>query len=136
MKYLFEANFKDGEIYVQHPEDLPKEGTSGSSFAFVKQKIDEVTAFYLLPQSGCSEEYCTGINLENGIFLINGLPVKIDEKDFPLGFPPDIQRRLIYFRRVTVNYIGTVEQNKSTEFCIGWQATVNGKNYQQIISIS
>src|SRR5271170_7006130 len=112
MKYLFTAQFKNGEVYHQHPDDLPKEETEGSSFAYVKQKIDDVVFFSLSlnkdEHRSLDPEWAT-VHLGTGEFIIKGFAFKIDEKDFPNGFPTGTERRLVYFRRNTVTFAATTE---------------------------
>lgn len=129
LKYLFVAQFKDGSIFQQDQEDRSKTVFGGSAFTDIKDRTD-IATFGL---------YCPGtdkdisVNLETGRFDIGGFEFINTDPD--VDFPEGTEYRLIYFRRNTINFTASGEQDQSTVFYIGWQTTIDGKNYKRVIGV-
>ena len=128
LAYLFECHFTDGTVYQQTPEDVSVTGV-GSAFTDVMQRIDEVEVFGIV-----NDEHTYAVDLVDGHFEIDGVPFNVHAEQLP----PDCKYRLIYFRRhrhtITMGYSDMEEH--TVEYHIGWQTTVDGKNYQRTISVS
>lgn len=126
LKYLFTAGYKDGTIYQQNVEDKSiTEPEKRSCFYDVDQ---EKLAYFVLKGDG--HEY--GVDLRDGHFEIDGIKFFMHEvplKDF----------RLVFFRQHTHHFnVGAVGQEETSHeivYRLGWQCTVNGKNYQEIMQI-
>lgn len=138
LKYLFTATYKNGTVYQQTLEDISKTDPKRSCFFDVK--IDELASFVL---KGNGHEY--GVDLRDGHFEIDGVqffmhedPVKIlpNKKTFLM---PLTNFQLIFFRRHTHTFQVAVRENNQKEigheivYRLGWQCTVAGQNYQQIM---
>ena len=128
LKYLFECHLADGTIIRQTPEDVSAHTPGKNAFYDVLQRIDEVVLFGLI-----AEENAYAVDLRTGWFQANCADFCIPN-DLPEG---DHKFRLIYFRRNfhTVMMGGELpeELKHIVEYHIGWQTTVDGKNYQQTI---
>lgn len=76
------------------------------------------------------------INLNTGMFTINGIEIfLITEQE--LGTPlRDAHYRIIYYKRMQTNFtVQKLEKPKVFCYLLGWQTTVNGKNFQRILQI-
>jgi hypothetical protein len=130
LAYLFECHFVDGTMIQQTPDDISKLDSARSAFYDVSQRIDEVIVFGLV-----NDDHTYVVDLRDGHFEIDGVPFDISGQD---ELPAGTSYRLIYFRRVVHTITqGFVNMTDSTvKYHIGWQATVDGKNFQQTISVS
>ena len=129
LAYLFECHFTDGTILQQTPEDISQIDPTRSAFYDVMQRNDDVMVFGLV-----NDEHTYAVDLRDGHFEVDGVPFEIHGQDV---LPNDTKYRVVYFRRVT----HTITQGYSIvesiiKYHIGWQATVDGKNYQQTIALS
>ena len=129
-KYLFEAHFKDGTRIQQTQEDLSATEPSKSAFYDVAQRMDEVEIFGLFSDE--TNDICV-VDLRDGHFEVNGVPFHVGTTEFL----PDTKFRLIYFRKVKRHFhVGSMEQvGHEITFNIGWQTTVDGKNFQETIEV-
>lgn len=148
MTYTFGVHFKDGSEYFQTPEDVSERGPQfGSAFSDIKDRLDDVELFQL---EGNGQALL--VDLRDGHFELNGLPLTVGDPDITI--PPNVSRRLIYFRRVSQNrhfgvrYLGQdldgnpiygegdgTQYTTDVQFHIGWQATVDGKNYKVTVAV-
>ena len=117
--FIWSALYKDDSILLQFDEDK-------SEHLFKEIKQDELTRFGI-----CNNKHHVVIDLTNGRFYINGIPIKIPELS-----DREEEYRLIYFRRVRKS-IGTAPgmDDTETESFIGFQATIDGVNKQAMISV-
>lgn len=125
LKYTFQVTYKDGTIYTQNPEDISVTDSTRSCFYDVKQ--EEVKSFFLF-----NDEHNFSVNLEDGHFELDGVPFLMhEENDMLKDF------RLIFWRRHThsFNQENGEELSHNVVYRFGWQCTVDGKNYQQIMQI-
>jgi hypothetical protein len=133
-KYLFEAHLIDGTIIQQSPDDVSHVDPNQSSFYDVIQQHDQIEAFGLYSD----EDIATYVvDLTDGHFEVNGH--SFNAHDPQVVLPKDTIYRLIYFRRNNVHFAANAEgvdqlAHEITYF-IGWQATINGINQQQTISV-
>ncbi len=131
MRYLFKAFFNDETIIHQTPDDVSSTNPSKSSYYDVAQRLEDVVYFGLY-----SPEHTYLVDLQDGHFEIDGVSFFVQD---PSNQPPSSyikDRRLIYYRTVTKHFVGNTEVGSDPiEFVIGWQATVDGKNYQSTISV-
>jgi hypothetical protein len=130
--YLFECHFSDGTMLQQTAEDVSQIASSEehkSAFYDVMQRIDDVIVFGIVDPN-----HTYSVDLRDGHFEIDGLAFTIHDKE---DLPPDAKYRLVYFRRrteaVTLGYVQA--QTSSVAYHIGWQTTVDGKNYQKTIAV-
>ena len=121
LKYLFHAEYTDGTIFYQMPEDVSKQDSKRSAFYDVDHS--RLRAFHLLGQ-----EYCYTVNLVDGSFMVNGVSFRMHEE-------PLENFRLIFFRRHTHSFTGSSETHKIV-YRLGWQATdAEGRNQQRVMEI-
>lgn len=129
LKYLFKAIYNDGTVYEQNAEDRSIIDPEKRS-CFYDIDHSKLVAFTL---KGDGHEY--GVDLRDGHFEIDGIPFVMHEmplKDF----------RLVFFRKHTHSFNVKVDDGTHREidhkiaYRIGWQCTVNGKNYQEIMQIN
>jgi hypothetical protein len=135
LKYLFECHFNDGTRLLQTPEDVSSIDPTRSAFYDVVQRLDDVDAFVLYePGPNIVPNVNLIVDLKTGLFSLNGVPFLASNPSETI--PPDSKFRLVYFRRHTHITNGDGEQiSHDTEYHLGWQTTVDGKNYQQTIAI-
>lgn len=86
------------------------------------------------------------LNIKTGEFDLNGLKVRFKNRDIPDSkrsfYSPDedwTQKpepdfRLIYFRRIRVDFEPTGQVNR-VRHVFGWQTTLEGQNYQRLVMI-
>ena len=141
LKYIFTAGYKDGTVYKQNAEDRSVKEPEKRSCYF---DIDhDKLAYFIL--TGEDHEY--GVDLRDGHFEIDGVPFEMQQehkKVLPNGktqLIPLKDFRLIFFREHTHYFKMQVKSGKQTEVKheivnkLGWQCTVDGQNYQQIMRI-
>jgi hypothetical protein len=147
LKYLFEVEYEDGEIYKQTPADKSKiDPEKRSEFYDVMQEVEKgrkIVKFSLV-----GEGNKVSVDLVTGMFIVNGLEVLLEGDKVP-GMPKEFQ--LIFYRQtdedlnITVEIQGDgktpkiIKQEKGdtfTEYFIGWQCNINGKNYQQKLAVA
>lgn len=94
--------------------------------------LDALREFYLEDSQG-NRPY--GIFLPEGKIIIGDLELKVK---FPVDpdNPGDPDYRLIYFRRIRNDYTSGDLSGQTVKHVIGVQATVAGKNYQQLLFVS
>ncbi len=135
LKYQFTAKYKDGTTFEQNAEDKSAIEPEKRS-AFFDVDHSKLMTFTL---NGAGHSYM--VDLEDGHFEIDGVPVVMHEK-------PIKDLKLIYYRqhtheyRVTKATQGAVEREVAPKelshqiaFVLGWQCTVDGENVQQVIRI-
>lgn len=131
LAYLFECHFSDGTAIVQTPEDISSIDPTRSEFFDVLQRTEDIESFGIY-----NNENTYAVDLRDGHFEINGIPFEVHGDD---ELPVDINQcklRLIYFRRhrhtVTLGLDG---EEHDVAYHVGWQTTIDGKNYQRTISV-
>jgi hypothetical protein len=127
LKYLFTAVLDDGSTYRQTPDDVSLTDPGRSAFYDIKDS--KIKKFKL---SNEIDSY--SVDLTTGAFEVNGKPFSIQLENDILP----INLRLIYFRRRRQHFMipNLQKINSDTTYCIGWQCTIDGKNYQRIIEIN
>lgn len=148
LPYTFGVHFKDGSEYFQSPDDVSIRGPEhGSAFSDIKDRLDDVELFQV---EGQGQRVL--VDLRDGHFEFNGVPVRAGDPS--VHIPRDTVRRLVYFRRVSQTRgcdvecvghnpdgspiweaVGDPVETTATEYHVGWQATVGGKNYQVTIAL-
>ena len=132
IEYLFTAYFDDEHIIEQNKEDksILEKGMSSFRDVALYAQNHKLIKFELKRKN-----VAVSVDLIQGTFNMNGVdfiasPVQSFEEN-------DLNFRLIYFREHTQNYESKTlnEQSHFVKYFIGWQLTVNGKNYQQLIGI-
>lgn len=140
LKYHFTAIYKDGSTYKQNEEDVSTTDPKRSCYFDVKQ--EELKAFMLY-----DEHNVFLVNLENGSFEINGVLFVMHEghvkkvSDGRGGIKeiivPLTDFRLVFFRRHTHSFLVGNEKNEEMSheivYRMGWQCTVEGVNYQEVM---
>jgi len=140
LKYLFVAEFIDGSVIEQTPEDRSKlDPEKRSEFYDVLQSGKELRSFSLV---GNGQKVT--VDLITGLFEVNGLPILLESDKLPT-LPEKFT--LIFYRQHTHDYNATYdtktgeqikreEAGHFIEYFIGWQCNIKGKNYQQKLAIS
>ena len=129
-KYLFRADYKDGESYEQGSEDksLQKEDKN-AFFDIFYQPIKPLTD--LLRFNLIGEGHIYTVDLTDGHFEIDGIPFHLNDEDSLKDF------RLVFFKRhFHHTTVGGKGMGHDIHYFIGWQTTVNGKNHKQMIQIN
>lgn len=142
LKYLFTAEFANGDLIDQNEDDkstIDPEKRSAFFDILEREKSgkpeDKLIGFHLQNQETKDE---VSVNLINGDFIIKGVPFYVHDKR--LDEPPLKDFRLIYFRKHThnINQESREELSHDIAFRIGWQTNhpVTGENVQRIIEVS
>lgn len=127
LTHLFQCIMNDGTVIQQTQDDISTTDPTRSAFYDVKQRLSDVVCFTLT-----GHDHVYSVSLRNGHFLFDN--VEFDAR--PDGVPEDhSDYRLIYFRRHYHTVVQGQETNHRITYYIGWQTTINGKNFQQIIGI-
>ena len=115
-KYRWVATYKNGSELCQY------NGKTEHLFKEINQK--ELKLFFLQ-----SKDKLFGVNLENGIFTVNG-------EEFGIQGLINLKEkyRLIYHRQITEIMVGR-ERGKEIEYHFGFQSTRQGRNNHIIIEI-
>ena len=129
LTFLFDAVFSDGSFITQNEDDVSLITPGKNCFYDVLQRIDEVVTFELF-----DHEHSYAVDLRDGHFEIDGLLFQAHDPD--IRFPPDAKFRLVYFKRNRIHHCGGEITGIDTVFHVGWQTTIDGKNYKQTISVS
>jgi len=142
LKYLFVAEFTDGTFFKQTPEDKSLMEPDRNCYFDVLEMVKNgktIRRFSLVGQGNTIT-----VDLGSGIFYVNSLPVLLESERLP-KLPDKFE--LIWYHQVTQNQNVTVDKStleiiktenlpEFREYFIGWQANINGKNYQQKIAVS
>lgn len=111
---MWEAAYSDGGILKQDDDQ--------GEHKFSEINLGKLTTFRVYSVSNASHEIL--LDLVSGKFYV---------KDVCLDFGyPNVNKRLIYFRRVKQTLGGDSKCNKVVEH-LGWQATIDGKNVKRVI---
>ena len=123
LKYLFEVEYKDGTRFQQFQDDVSQRDSSRSAFFDVKQ--DQVKTFSLV---GEGHRYL--VDLIDGHFEIDGVQFQMHEAELT-------DFRLIFWRRHTHTINARMKElAHEVVYRVGWQATKDGKNYQEVLQIN
>ncbi len=139
LKYLFVAEYTDGSFEKQTSTDISKLDIKRSQFYDVLQSGKVIRKFSLVGDGNTIT-----VNLQTGIFSINGLKVLLESEKLPTL--PD-KFELIFYRQWTENLnidvdaatgeeFGRKQMPSFCEYFIGWQCNIKGKNYKQKIAVS
>jgi hypothetical protein len=125
LKYLFTAEYDDKTIFQQTQDDISKINPEKSAF----YDIDHSRLKYF-ELKDVTQDYYAGVDLTDGSFWINGITFSLHE-DLPIK-----DLRLIYFRRNKLHFnIGYELMDKQTTYLLGWQCTIDNKNYKRYIEL-
>lgn len=133
LKYLFCAEFDDGHLYYQSQDDKARIAKEGSCFTDIleTQKEKKLTKFWLV-----NDKVNFSVNLLTGKFYLNGIELTVEgDKPVPISNP---DYRLIFYRQHQHDFNPESQEetaHKVTYF-IGWQTTVDEKNYQSVVGIT
>ena len=125
--YLFEAHLNDGSIIQQTHDDVSLFDSTKSAFYDVRTRMDKVVVFGLF-----NDTETWHVDLIDGSFYHN-------DKRFLLPCPevtPETTLRLIYYRQHEHSITNGLPDSHTIQFIIGWQTTLDGKNYQRTIAVS
>lgn len=143
LKYLFTATYKDGSVYQQTPEDKSIKDPEKRN-CFFDLDVSKLAKFTLKEVGGGlfkkGNEF--SVDLIDGHFEVNGVSFYMpQEVKTPMnGF------KLIYFinnqihtdvtyEKKSGDVVNTGNQRHERRWLIGWQCTVEGKNYQEVMQI-
>ena len=128
LSYLFECVLSDGTSIIQTQEDISTVNPSSSAFYDVLARLDDVVRFTIT-----NEKHIYSVDLLDGHFELDGVPFRAQNEQLPQDNPV---YRLIYFRRHIHQTVMGGDSTHAIEYFFGWQTTIDGKNYQQTISVS
>lgn len=131
--YLFTCRFTDGSTIQQTIEDLSAKDDTRSAFYDVVQRMDEVETFTIINRDA-PRTHTYMVDLRDGHFEVDGVPFEVSSEELP----GEAEFRLIYFHRHQHHVIQgqTMTGNEDVvRYHIGWQTTIDGKNFQSMISV-
>lgn len=149
LNWLFKAEFADGHVIKQDPDDKCHSRTDGTGSAFSDVLAAEAehgrpTSFALFHRG---DDQMVGVDLRSGNFIVNGTPICAHNQFFD---PARYELELVYFRetrvqqdvKATVQEDGSIEQIPIGEprhfinrYFIGWKTEVNGKSKQTTVAV-
>ncbi len=132
LKYLFTAEFEDGYFIDQDPDDKSVlEPESRSGFYDVMEVIKDGRKLNKFSLTDGIDIYA--VDLLNGNFEINTLPIRVIETALNVPYPSEF--KIIYFRQVTRQFNADLgSMNVNVVYQLGWQGTLpDGSNIQRII---
>lgn len=129
LKYLFTAEYRDGTSFDQTPEDVSSRDPKRSAFYDLLHSGKAVKRFTLK-----GEGHTYTVDLSTGEFSCTGPHEWLAQEEAPESTS---ERRLIYYRqhRHELNRETREELSHTVTYLLGYQITVNDKNYQKLISI-
>lgn len=145
LKYLFKIEYEDGSVFEQPADDKSTIEPEKRSSFFDALKIGETKKMVRFELHECSmipghklqggDMYA--VDLVDGHFEVNGTPFFLHEQ-------PIKDLRVIFFRQHTHTY--RISESKTVQggttrkelehnivYRMGWQCTIDGKNYQQVM---
>lgn len=129
LKYRFHVIYNDDTEFIQPDDDksikhIEDAEWNPSSFSDIDQ--NKLVVFCLVKDT----KPIVGVNLENGLFLINGETVQLHDQNDILG-----KLKLIYFREVQRDNIdGEWQEGHITKYFVGWE-TVTGKKIKRTVGM-
>lgn len=131
LKYLFTAEFNNGELFDQNLEDVSLIDPTKSAFYDVLQREKELVRFHLFDEE--NNKLFT-VDLRDGSFSANGAVFNMHDHLDNLTN----EFRLIFFRRVRRHFSQTfTEMGVDTTYRLGWQCLdKDGKNVQRVMEFS
>lgn len=156
LKYLFEAEFFDGLVYTQTPDDTsvkfpPVIDENGnpqgkSSFSDIQDDVyaHKIKRFTLYKRLVFGRLPVASVDLTDGSFMVNGMRVEV-EGARPLPVEGS-KFELVYFRvrrqTLTTKYktktgeeVSSVAGELPIKFMIGWTTTISNITYTQKILV-
>ncbi len=133
LKYLFYAEFEDGTIIEQDPEDISALDPKRSSFYDVTAKEEEskLTKFTLVENNNNHIGNSYSVDLRDGYFTVNHVPFRFHEIAKSLD-----NFRLVFFRRHKHKFNSSSEELHQIVYRMGWQANdLQGNNVQEVMEI-
>jgi hypothetical protein len=131
LRYLFVATFKDGSVIKQTQEDKSPTTPGKNCFYDVLQRMPEVRTFEFIGNG-----VRAGVNLETGHFSMNGATFLASDPSLIANLNDIDGFRLVYFKRHRHTLSNYTEVSHGIEYHLGWQVTLDGKNYQQTIALN
>lgn len=143
LKYLFTAEFANGNLFDQNPEDRSTiEPEKKSAFFDVMERIrsgkpdDKLIGFHLVDPISKNQ---LSVNLINGLFYFNGFPFNVADEYNHLELGELTDYEVIYFRKTRQHINSETLKVIRTEltFRLGWKAKdKEGKVVQRVIEIA
>jgi len=127
LKYLFDANFSDGSVIRQTPEDVSALDPSKSAFFDVLQRNDLV--FFRLRD----REHSYSVDLIDGSFYIDTFAFEAQPSGQPI--PEGGKYKLIYWRDHKHIFNAGEENSHEVAYRFGWEYTVDGKTWTQTLVV-
>jgi hypothetical protein len=125
LKYLFIAEFFDGSVYRQTPDDTSRVDPLRSCFYDVLNHPAPVTRFTLRGEDALS----ASVELTTGLFTVNGVTFRAgDPRCVPSSY------RLVFYRQHVVEIIGG--DRHDVTYHLGWQGEFAGRNVQCTIAVT
>ena len=130
LKYLFRVTYKDNTTFEQTQEDISSKDPQKSAYFDIDQ--DNIWYFELVDQETGDTFF---VDLPTGAFGHNDRAFFMHDRTGEEGNLKDF--RLIYFRRVTKDFnINMQEVGQHIAYHMGWQCTIDGKNYKRIMELN
>lgn len=139
LKYLFIAEFVDGTFFKQTPEDKSTIDPKRNCYYDVLQSGKKIRRFSIV-----NNEHVLTVDLGNGVFYIDNLPVLLESDKLPclpekfdlIWYHQVTRDQNITYDKKTGDVIKREDLSEFREYFIGWKCNINGKSYQQKIGVS
>lgn len=139
LNYLFIAEYIDGTLFKQTPEDKSKIDSSRNCYYDVLQSGKKIRRFSVVGKGNQIT-----VDLGNGVFYINGLPVLLESEKLPclpqkfelIWYHQVTRDQNVTFEKKTGKVLKTEDMPEFREYFVGWKCNINGKSYQQKIGVA
>lgn len=158
LNYLYEITFADGSVFKQTQDDMSNKYPCKRCVLGEQDDCEGKNQYTDVLESGREIIKCSligkgnivTVDLQSGLFYINGLPVILEgEKRLPCLPRPNkgekfelvryywaIQQQTRTYDKSTGEVIKKEEHPEHREFYIGWKCNIAGKSYQQKIGVA
>lgn len=135
LKYLFVAEFANGYRILQNFEDKSSKDPLKSEFYDVLE-YEKKSPLIKFSIGHTKEDKSASVDLIDGHFELNGIPFFLH-----LNLPsPNPKFRIVYYRirteQLTMTGNDRIPSSLDPSYMLGWQSTIEGKNYQEVIIIN
>lgn len=137
LRYLFEAEFEDGSIFKQNKKDVSSLDPKRSSFYDLLQDKRKIVKFSLIEQTLFKPKSII-VDLRTGEFSANNAENEDVIGEGDIKHPKLTEElRLIFYRQHQHDFNRETDKeiDHRITYCLGWQTTIEGKNYQQVLGI-
>ena len=141
LEYLFIAQFNDGSIIEQNPQDLSTIDPTRNCYYDVLQEVVKGKVIRKFSLSG--RDNIISVDLKTGLFLVNGITFLLESEKLPqvpekfnlIWYHQVSQSQNITFDEASGEVSSRENLPERREYFIGWHCRINGRDYKQKIAV-